>query len=322
MGFDFAELAGRVTVADGGWSTILRARGVPLNAPAELANLSHPHVVEALAREYVAAGAELLTTNTFAANRIVFEQRGVDASVARVNAAGAEIAVRAARAAGETPSATPSLGTAARGGRRGSAATRPPAIRVGGTIGPSGKLVVVRERPENELAAAFAEQARALAGGGVDFLVLETFSELAEILLALRAVREATGLPVVACLSFDSGPQRTQTVMGVEASVAAAALDEAGADAIGCNCGAGIATALPAVVALRAHTARFIWCRPNVGLPDLDQGQPVYPQTPEEFGAHVGPLLEAGVSVIGGCCGVGPEHVRRLAAIVAHRKRT
>ncbi len=320
MSLDFAELVGKVTVADGGWSTILRARGAPLNAPAELANLSHPHLIEELACDYLAAGATLLSTNTFAANRLVFEQRGVAASVAEVNTAGAQLVVRAAQRFAAGASAAGGRKPPARAAR---AASRPSGlpIRVGGTIGPSGKMLVVRERGEEEIAAAFAEQARALAVGGVDFILLETFSELAEVLLALRAVRAAVSLPVVASMSFDSGPQHTQTVMGVEAAAAAVALSEAGADAIGSNCGAGIASALPAVVALCSNTTRPVWCRPSVGPPDLDQGRPVYPQTPDEFGAHVAPLLDAGVSVIGGCCGVGPEHIRRLAAISAHRKR-
>lgn len=283
-----------ITVADGGWSTRLQARGVPTDAPAELANLTHPHLVEALAREYVAAGARFITTNTFAANRFMFERRNLRSDLAEVNRAGAALARKAAGS---------------------------PEVLVAGSIGPSGKILVLREVSEDQLVAAFAAQAKALAEGGVHVIVLETFSELAEILLAVEAVEQATGLPVIASMSFDSGPQRTRTMMGAKAEDCASALEEAGADAVGCNCGAGIATILPAVVALRANTKLPLWVKPNAGLPELENNQVVYRQAPDEFGHHVPALLEAGANIIGGCCGTGPEHIKRVAALVESYKR-
>lgn len=283
-----------IAVADGGWSTQLQARGVPTDAPAELANLTHPHLVEALARDYVAAGAGFITTNTFAANSFVFERRGLEQELAEVNRRGAALAKEA-------------IG--------GSDAL------VAGSIGPSGKILAVREVTEDQLKAAFSAQAAALAEGGSDVIVLETFSELAEVLLALAAVREATDLPVIASMSFDSGPQRARTMMGAKAEDCASALEEAGADAVGCNCGAGVATILPAVVALRANTKLPLWVKPNAGLPELEQGRVVYRQTPDEFGHHVPALLEAGVNIIGGCCGTGPDHIKRVAALVESHKR-
>jgi methionine synthase I (cobalamin-dependent) len=281
-------------VADGGWSTQLQARGVPDDAPAELANLTHPHLVEALARDYVAAGARFITTNTFGANRFMFERRGLQHDPAAVNRAGAALARQAI--AGQD-------------------------ALVAGSIGPSGKILAVHEAKEEELVAAFAVQARALADGGADVIVLETFSELAEILLALDAAQKATGLPVIASMSFEAGPQRTRTMMGAPAEDCASALADAGADAVGCNCGAGIATVLPAVVALRANMALPLWAKPNAGLPELEGGKAVYKQTPDEFGQHVPALLDAGVNIIGGCCGTGPEHIRRVAALVKSHKR-
>lgn len=281
-------------VADGGWSTLLHARGLGPQGPAELANLTHPQMVLSLARDYVAAGVQVLTTHSFAANRFMFERFGATQDPNAVCEAAARIA---RQAVGDRP------------------------IKIGGCIGPSGRILAMREADETELTQAFASQAQALARGGVDFLVLETFSELAEMLLALRAVKEATGLPAVASFSFDSGPQRTQTVLGLEAAAAAESLTQAGADAIGMNCGGGAAHALPAVVALRANTSLPVWVKPSAGLPDLEAGRAVYHTTPDEFTAAVAPLLDAGVNVIGGCCGVGPEAIRRLAAIVARRRR-
>jgi len=189
-------------------------------------------------------------------------------------------------------------------------------VLVAGCIGPSGTILAAGECPRPQIAEAFAVQARILADEGADLLVLETFSELDEVLLALEAVRAVVQLPVVASMSFDSGPQRTQTAAGAEAAECAGRLTEAGADAIGCNCGAGVAHVLPAVVALRANTSRPVWCKPSVGLPDVQDGLPAYPQTPEEFVRPLPKVLEAGVNVLGGCCGTTPDHIAALAALV------
>ncbi len=292
MKLDFAALGQRVYVADGAWATQLWTRGVAYGTPAEFANVSAPDVVLGLGRAYVEAGAEILTTNTFSANRFALERSGAAGRVRELNEAGARLARQAAGAD----------------------------VAVAGSMGPSGKLVVVQEAESAALLEGFREQAEALAAGGVDFLVLETFAELAEILLAVQAAR-STGLPVVASMSFDSGPQRTRTIMGAPAEQCAVTLEQAGVAAVGFNCGAGMAHALPAVVALRANTALPLWVKPSAGLPELELGRAVYRCTPEEFTAPVATLLDASISVIGGCCGVGPEHIRRLAALVTSRQR-
>ncbi len=289
---DAAFLAGPA-VADGSWSTELQRRGVPPNIPAELANLTQPQIVAALAREYLLAGATILTTNTFGAQRFNFGRRNLKEDPAEVARAGATIAHNVA--AGKA--------------------------HVGGSIGPSGKIMIVREVPESDLRASFASHAAALAEGGVDFILLETFSEMAEIMLAIEAVRSACSLPIVASLSFDSGPQRTHTMMGVSAEEAARSLESAGVAAVGCNCGAGVNTILPAVVALRAGTILPVWVKPNAGLPDLVDGRPVYAVSIDDFAEHAPALFEAGANVVGGCCGVGPEHIKRIAALVASRGR-
>ena len=190
-----------------------------------------------------------------------------------------------------------------------------------GSMGPSGKILAVGEAKESELSEVFASQAAALAEGGADLIVLETFSELAEILLALEAAQKSSGLPVIASMSFDSGPQRTRTMMGARAEDCASALEEAGADAVGCNCGGGIATFLPIVVALRSNSNLPLWVKPNAGLPELVEGQVVYRQTPDEFGHHVLELLDAGANIIGGCCGSSPAHIKRVSALVESHKR-
>lgn len=288
---DPVALLGGVTLADGGWSTQLQRRGVPTNVPAETANITHPDIVRGLVEAYLEAGSQIILTNTFSANRLACTRQEVPYSVTDLNRQGAALAkeVAAARAV------------------------------VAGSIGPSGKILAVRETTEEQLAEVFAEQAQALAAGGADWIVLETFSELAEILLALRVVKESTGLPVVASMSYDAGPQRTRTMMGARAEECAATLEEAGADVIGMNCGSGIENALPVVVTLRAHTARPLWVKPNAGMPELEDGRAVWKQTPADFAGFARPLIEAGANVMGGCCGSAPEHIRALAGLLAKR---
>ncbi|MBN2446293.1 MAG: homocysteine S-methyltransferase family protein [Phycisphaerae bacterium] len=291
MKLELDVLRENVMVADGGWSTQLVLRGLPADVMAETANLTHGDLVQDLARAYVEAGSQFITTNTFSANRFGLDRRGLRERLREVNMRGALLAQQA-------------VGDRA---------------VIAGSIGPSGKIMTVKEISGDELAEAVSEQASALAEGGADVIVLETFSEVAEILASLRAVKSVTKLPVVCSMSFDSGPQRTRTMMGAQAGECAAALEDAGADIIGCNCGAGIEHVLPVAVALRAGTSRPLWVKPNAGTPELEDGQAVWKQTPDEFVGHVATLLDAGVNIIGGCCGSGPEHIRKVAALVARR---
>jgi methionine synthase I (cobalamin-dependent) len=282
-----------LTVADGAWSTQLWARGVPSSAPAELANLTHPQQVALLARDYIAAGARILSTNTFACHPLHFERRGIGGDPLAVVQAGVELVRNAAMSAVN--------------------------VRVAGVIGPSGAILAVREIAEATIAEGFAGLAKTLAAGGAEIIVLETFSELAEILLAIKAVRGVCDLPIAASMSYDSGPQRTHTIMGASVEECAAALAAAGAAVLGCNCGAGVAASVAAVAALRAAFDGPILARPSVGVPDLEDGRPVYRIKPEEFVAAMPELIDAGATILGGCCGTGPDHIRRLAALVEAR---
>jgi len=201
MSFNADALRQTITVADGGWSTQLQMRGVPTNVPAESANLTHPDTVVALGTEYVDAGARFLTTNTFAANEFTLARRDLGDKVTEVNRRGAELA----RAA----------------------ADKGVGVLVVGSVGPSGKILAVKETTEDVLREKFAVQIGALAAGGADIILLETCSEIAEVVLAIRVAKEIAKLPVIASMSFDSGPQRTRTMMGTPADKCATALDEA-----------------------------------------------------------------------------------------------
>lgn len=267
---------------DGAWGTRLHALGLDAGEVGDLWNLERPDRVEQVAREYVEAGSRIILTNTFRANRIAIGAAGAG-RIAELNRAGVEISKRAAK--GEA--------------------------RVFGSIGPSGKLLVTGEVDEEGLRAAFREQAGALSGAGADGIVIETMSDLTEATLAIEAAR-GTGLPVVACMSFDSGKRRDRTMTGVTPAQAASALGEAGADAIGANCGAGIDDYVPICAALAGATHLPVWIKPNAGMPELEGGKVVYRTTPEEFASRLPALLDAGARFVGGCCGTGPPFIAAM----------
>ena len=276
-------LAAGPVLTDGAWGTQLQARVLALGEFPDAWNLTHPDRVEAVARAYVEAGSQVILTNTFGANRLRLLEADLAEKVSEINRRGAEISKRAA------------------GGR----------AKVFASIGPSGKMLAAGEVTTDELRAAFEEQARALATGGADGLVVETMSDLEEAILAVAAAKQ-TGLPVVACMVFDSGRNKDRTMTGVTPEQAAAGLAAAGADVIGSNCGQGIAGFVNLCRRLRAATDRPIWIKANAGLPELVDGRAVYRATPEEFASYIPALLEAGASFIGGCCGTSPEFIRAV----------
>ena len=270
-------------VTDGAWGTQMQQRGLPLGACPDAWNLAEPDKVEAVARSYVEAGSQAILTNTFGANRFILARHKLEDNVAQINRAGVEIS---RRAAGDD-------------------------ALLFASIGPSGVMLMMGETTEDELRAAFAMQAAAMAEGGADAIVIETMTDPAEARLAVAAARD-TGLPVVACMTFDSGPEQDRTMMGTTPEQAAEQMTAAGADVIGSNCGQGIAGFIGICRRLHAATDRPIWIKANAGLPELLDGQTIYRQTPAEFAEYVPQLVEAGASFIGGCCGTTPETIRAV----------
>ena len=276
-------IAGGPVVTDGAWGTQLQARGLQLGESADAWNLEHPDRVEEVARSYVEAGSQIILTNTFGASRPALDKYGLGEKAAEINRRGAEISRRAA-------------------GDR---------ARVFASIGPSGKMLLMGEVSTEALREAFAEQAQALVEGGADGLVVETMTDAEEAQIAVAAARE-TGLPVVGCMVFDSGPDKDRTIMGLTPEAAVQALEEAGADVIGANCGQGIEGFVALCRRLRAATEKPVWIKGNAGLPEVVDGKVVYRTTAAEFAGHVAALVEAGASFIGGCCGTSPEFIRAV----------
>lgn len=273
-------------VTDGAWGTQLQARGLGIGEFPDSWNLTHPERVAEVAQAYVNAGSRVILTNTFGANRIRLTENGLGDQVAAINRAGVEISRSAAKPAGAF---------------------------VFASIGPTGKMLMTGDVTPEELLAVFQEQAVALASAGADALVVETMSDPEEAKFAVQAAK-TTGLPVVACLVFDSGKEKDRTMMGNTPEQVAQLMTEAGADVIGANCGQGIAGFVVICQRLHAATDRPLWIKGNAGLPEMVEGHPVYKETPETFASHVPALLKAGASFIGGCCGTSPEFIAAVKA--------
>ncbi|MGQ9503291.1 MAG: homocysteine S-methyltransferase family protein [Thermogutta sp.] len=274
-------------VLDGAWGTQLQMRGLPIGACPDEWNLSHPDLVEEVARAYVEAGSQIILTNTFGSNAVTLERYGLVDRIEAINRAGVEISRRAA--AGKA--------------------------NVFASIGPSGVMLMMGDKTPEQLRAAFAVQAEALAQAGADALVIETMADPAEATLALEAAK-ATGLPVVVCMTFDSGKNRDRTMMGTTPEQAAEQLTAAGADVIGANCGAGPETYVEICRRLKSATDRPVWIKPNAGLPEFVDGKTVYRLSSEQFASYVPRLVDAGASFIGGCCGTTPEFVRTICRVL------
>ena len=289
MTIDLREFARQPRLSDGVYGTELSARGL-LDGCAERLNLSDPGAVEAVARSYVDAGADVIMTNSLMAHRFGLAPHGLEGWADRIARAAAQISCRAARGTG---------------------------AKVFGSFGPSGKVLMMGEVSEAEVAQSFAQTASALASGGAEAIVLETFNDLAEARLALRAAKGATGLPVVVSLAFAYGPDRTCTMMGDRPEDLAAMAAAEGADAIGANCGVGPDVAVTLARMLRGASDLPVWIKPNAGLPVVKDGRTVFPMGPEEFASHVPAMIEAGANFIGGCCGCGPGHIAAMRARIA-----
>jgi 5-methyltetrahydrofolate--homocysteine methyltransferase len=288
------QLTARAPVAtDGAWGTQLQVRGLQPGASAEAWNLERPDQVESVARAYVEAGSQIILTNTFGANRLALERHGLADQLGPINRRGVEISRQAA-------------------GRR---------ARVFASMGPSGRMLMTGEVSQAELEAAFAEQALALAEGGADAIAVETMTDAEEAKIAVAAARQ-TGLPVVACMVFDSGPDRDRTLMGLTPEQAAETLAAAGADVVGANCGQGIPGFVPVCRRLRAASGLPVWIKANAGLPEVLDGRIVYRTSPGEFAAWVPALLEAGASFIGGCCGTSPDFIRAVTTALPAGERS
>ena len=285
--------AGETIIADGAWGTMLMDRGLKAGTPPETFNLTRGDVLEAIAREYADAGAEIISTNTFGGSPLRLRQHGLEDSTEPINRAAVE-AVR--RAVGDR-------------------------AHISGDIGPCGQILKpYGDADPADVAASFERQGRALAAAGVDLFCIETMTDLAEATIAVRAVRAvANGVPIIATMTFEQTRRGFFTVMGTSIGEAARELAKAGADVVGSNCGNGIDVMIDVAREFRANAPWPVAIQSNAGLPERHGRDLVYAEGPDYTAARAVKLADMGVSVIGGCCGTTPAHIRAIKTAIASR---
>ena len=283
-------------LGDGAMGTQLMIAGLAQGSCGEAWNLTYPEKVLEIQRRYADAGSDCIITNTFGGSRIMLKRHGSAGDVREINAASVNIARQAF------------------GGRPG---------WVLGDIGPFGGLMEpFGDFTEAEVCAAFTEQARALVDAGADAIIIETQTGLEELHLAIEAARDAGAPCVIGSLAYDVTLDGStfRTMMGVDPEQAAQFMEENGVDIVALNCGSGMdmTWARQAIERYRAVTTLPTMAQPNAGLPRLVNMQVVYDETPDEMVRGVIPLLEAGASIVGGCCGSTPDHIRAFRAAMDH----
>ncbi len=280
----------RPVLFDGAMGTELMARGLAPGAPPELWNADRPEVVRAVHAAYFAAGSDVVSTNSFGGTPLKLAAHGLEARAFELNRAAALLAREAA-----------------------------PAGRfVAGSLGPTGRFLAPQgPATEEELAAAYAEQGRALAAGGVDVFLIETQYDLREALAAVRGVRSVSSLPVFVSMTLGAFRRGYFTMMGDEAGRCAAALGEAGAAAVGANCTLTSEQMVGCVKALRGATGLPLIAQANAGQPVArPDGTVAYELTVDEYVRFVPEIIGAGARFVGGCCGTTPAHIRAMARFV------
>ncbi len=275
---------GETLIADGAMGTMLFDRGLKSGECPEKMNLSHPEILEEIAELYLEAGADIIQTNTFGGSPLKLSAYSLGEKASIINRNGVS-AVKKAVA-----------------GR----------AYVSASCGPCGKILKpYGDTDPDAVSESFEVQMQAFAEAECDVICIETMMDLREMLLALAAAKKMVpGIPVMTTMTFSASSRGFFTIMGDTVEKAARALEEAGADVVGSNCGNGIENMIRISAEFRAHTELPLIIQSNAGLPQFVNGELIYTETPEFMARKALELVDAGVSIIGGCCGTGPEHIR------------
>ncbi len=282
--------AGDILIADGATGTLLFERGLEPGGCPESFALDNPELLTEIATSYLAAGADIVEACTFGGSPLKLSAYGLDDRTEEIN----ETAVRSVRTA---------VGDRA---------------YVAGSVGPCGKLLKpYGDASPEDVHASFRRQAESLVGAGIDCVVIETMIDLAEAKLAIKAFKDVSpSIPIAATMTFDSTPNGFFTIMGVSVEAAVVGLTDAGADVVGSNCGNGIEKMVEIATVYRAATDMPLIIQSNAGLPEVTADGTTYPETPGFMAEKAEELRSIGVSIIGGCCGTTPEHVKALRKVV------
>ncbi len=285
--------SGKPLLSDGAMGTMLHKRGITSSACFDELNLSQPDVVNSIHLEYVQAGANMLQTNTFGANRFKLARHSLQDKLQAINRAGVALAKQAAQQAGHP-------------------------VFIAGDVGPLGVRLAPFGRVQLEDARqAFREQIAVLAEAGVDLILIETMTDLYEVIEAVKAAREAAPtLPVLASMTFT---RDNRTLLGDSPAKVARGIQQAGADVIGINCSGGPNQLLNILGQMKqALPDAFYSVMPNAGWPEQVEGRIMYPAEPAYFGEYAASFWQAGANVMGGCCGTTPEHIAAMCESICH----
>jgi 5-methyltetrahydrofolate--homocysteine methyltransferase len=281
---------GDVLVGDGAMGTMLFNEGlIPGECPEKI-NLEKPGLLEKIAELYCTAGADIIQTNSFGGSPLKLAQYSLEDDTEKINISAVD---------------------AVKCGTKGKA-------YISGSCGPCGQLIKPYGDIEPEtIFENFKRQIRALINAGVDLITVETMTDLSEAVLAIKASKSVSeSIPVAATMTFDHTPKRFFTIMGTNIRDAIDGLIDAGADIVGSNCGNGIENMILIAEEFKKHSSVPVMIQSNAGLPVLDGDNVVYPETPEFMVEKCRKLLDAGVNIIGGCCGTTPDHISAIAKVV------
>lgn len=276
----------KILLSDGAWGTLLQAKGLTPGECPELWNITHRPVILDIAESYLLAGSDIIETNSFGANIFKLSQYDLGDRVSEINNAAAAISREIA------------------GNDR----------HVAGSVGPTGKMLLLGDVTEDEIYNAYRDQVVALESGGADIIIIETMSAVDEASLAVRAARENTKCTVIVTMTFSgSNNGEFRTMMGVSPEEMVIAMKEAGAHIIGSNCGNGIEDMIGIVKSIRATDKNIpVIVQPNAGVPELIDGKTIFRESPEMMASLVPELIKSGANIIGGCCGTTPDHILEM----------
>lgn len=290
------QLNKRTLLLDGAMGTMLQAYGLKSGECSEEWNISHPEVVQKIHQEYIRAGADVILTNTFGANRIKLRSFAKETNILKIN----EMAVNIAK------------------GTIDKERSMEKRIFIAGSVGPTGKILEpYGDLKVSEVYKNYKEQTVILEKAGVDLIILETFFDLEEIKTALKAVKENSDLMVIASMTFD---KNLKTIYGVDPERAVIVLESGGADGIGANCGTGPEVLYKVLEIMKKVSKTYLMVEPNAGMPELVKDKVVYPASPKIMADYTEKFVKLGVNLIGGCCGTTPLHIKAMSDKIKNEK--
>ena len=283
-------LSGEILVSDGAMGTMLFQKGLKSGECPESINLKNPEILEEIAQLYFNAGADIIQTNTFGGSPLKLSAYNFEDKTEEINRIAVKCVIKV-------------VGTQA---------------YVSGSCGPSGKILKPYGDTEpDEVYQSFKLQMKSLINAGVDIICVETMTDLHEATIAVKVAKEISSqIPVIATMTFDETPRGFYTIMGVSIKDAAEGLEKAGADCIGSNCGHGIENMIKIAYEFKKYSSLPVIIQSNAGIPEMKGETLFYTETPEFFAEKAKELIDSGVSIIGGCCGTTPEHIRAIRKVV------